>query len=346
MARKPAWWHVLQSSKNEARLAVDLYNRSGNERQLEAFIVHMSMGWLKLLQANALNSGGDPYVRGNGNRRIRHPDGDWTYKSLHTMAYEYFPEKDARAVNLTFFTGLRNRIEHRHEKNIASLVSGRTQSYLLNYESTLVEMFGEAESLATELRFPLFVSTITGDGVQAIKAIRQAVPKGILEWIQDFDTDVDESVTRDQSFEFRVFLLPHTGPKTKADAAMTFVREEELDESERKVLDQVRTVVREKQVPVESLGSMRAGQVVDAVCEQIPEFTMNWHTRAWKYFKVRPDARTKNRSATRSDFCRYSAPFERYVYTQSWVDFLIRKFSDPATRVEILGLKTGSTEEN
>lgn len=51
MAPRPRWWHQLQSSKNEARLAIDLYNRSGSERQLEAFIVHMSMAWLRLMQA-------------------------------------------------------------------------------------------------------------------------------------------------------------------------------------------------------------------------------------------------------------------------------------------------------
>ena len=258
---------------------------------------------------------------------------------------EYFPANDARAINLAFFTGLRNRIEHRHEKNIASLVSGRTQAYLLNYESTLVELFGDGESLGSELRFPLFVSTITGDGIKAAKAVRAAVPKGVLEWIQDYDAGIDEAVARDQRFEFRVFLLPHTGPKSEADASMTFVRESDLDDSERKVLDQVRTVIREKQVPVESLGSMRAGQVVDAVREHIPEFTMHWHTQAWKFFKVRPNASGRNRAATRSDFCRYSAPFEQYVYTQTWVEFLVRKFGDATPRAEILGHRTHDSGE-
>jgi hypothetical protein len=44
MARRPQWWHRLQASKGEVRLAVDLYNRSGHERHLEAFIIHMTLG--------------------------------------------------------------------------------------------------------------------------------------------------------------------------------------------------------------------------------------------------------------------------------------------------------------
>jgi len=72
MPRKSRWWYVLQDSKNEVRLAVDLYNRSGMERQLEAFIVHMSMGWLKLLQAHFEKTGLDIFIRDERGWRIRH----------------------------------------------------------------------------------------------------------------------------------------------------------------------------------------------------------------------------------------------------------------------------------
>jgi hypothetical protein len=49
MAPRPKWWHKLQASKQEALLAVDLYNRSGESRRLEAFVVHMQIAWLYLL---------------------------------------------------------------------------------------------------------------------------------------------------------------------------------------------------------------------------------------------------------------------------------------------------------
>lgn len=40
MAARRRYWYQLQASKGEARLAVDLHNRSGDEPRLEAFIVH------------------------------------------------------------------------------------------------------------------------------------------------------------------------------------------------------------------------------------------------------------------------------------------------------------------
>jgi len=196
VAPRPRWWHQLQASKNEALLAVDLYNRSGAERQLEAFIVHMSMAWLKLLQANFERDGKDTHIRDRRGRRQRTSGGDWATKSI----------------NLHFFILLRNKIEHRFERDIAALVSGKTQSYLLNYERFLSETFGTTEGLANLLRFPLFISSITDDAVEALKAVRRRVPKAILEFVQDYELALDPGVTSDQTYEFRVHLMPQSGP--------------------------------------------------------------------------------------------------------------------------------------
>jgi Domain of unknown function (DUF3644) len=176
MAPRHRWWHQLQTSKREVVLAVDLYNRSGQERQLEAFIVHMSMGWLKLLQASAERDGDDLYIRDARGRRVRAQDGEWLHKPLKTLAEEFFPDKDPRLANLLFFVRLRNKIEHRYERDIASLVAGRTQALLLNYETTLVDLFGASEGLSNQLCFPLFLSSITEDAVKALKCSGPSAP--------------------------------------------------------------------------------------------------------------------------------------------------------------------------
>lgn len=332
MPPRPRWWHTLQAAKNEARLAVDLYNRQGNERQLEAFLVHMAMAWLKLMQAYTEKTGGDLYIRDKARRRIRHEDGGWRYKASSQLLKELLPENDPRRVNIEFFTGLRNRIEHRHENNIAALVAGRTQAHLLNFEETLVEWFGADEALAAELRFPLFVSSITQDAVAAVKRVRAQVPVAVLEWIQDFDAAIEPSIAEEQAFDFRIYLIPHKGPKTEADAAMTYVNANDLSDEQNAVVDQVRTIIREKQVPVADLGNLRPAQVVTKVDAAISRpFTMHLHTQSWRYFKARPPKDADNKAATRADFCRWNPAFEQYVYTEAWVGFLNRKLSDDAT---------------
>jgi hypothetical protein len=70
--------HTLQSSKAEVLLAVDLYNRSVNERQLEAFVVHMNLGWTKLLQArtDASTYSGDATAEHSRGFQWAHPISD------------------------------------------------------------------------------------------------------------------------------------------------------------------------------------------------------------------------------------------------------------------------------
>jgi hypothetical protein len=338
MAPRPRWWHQLQASKNEATLAVDLYNRSGRERQLEAFIVHMSMGWLKLLQARGERDGVDLYVRDKQGHRIRSQDGDWLCKPLGVLAAEYFDGKDPRLSNLMFFIKLRNRIEHRYEREIATLVSGRTQALILNYETTLVELFGAEEGLSQELRFPLFLSSLTDDATEALKTLRKRVPKGVLEWLRDFDASLDPDLAADQKFDFRVHLIPHTGAKTEADSAMTFVRFEELTEEQLGTMRQVQTIIREKQIPVSGLNELLPTEVARRVAAAIgrPFHVSSHHSKAWKFFGVRPLEGADDPTKTNADFCRWNKPFNRYVYTEAWVDFLIRKFSDEDAYNELL----------
>src|SRR4051794_23135071 len=112
MTRSRAWFQ-LQASKNEVRLAVDLYNRTPQARSLEAFVVHMSIGWLKLLQARYERDGDDIYVRDQRGWRQRTRDGDYVTKPLSQMLEEVFEPSDPVRKNVEFFVGLRNRIEHR-----------------------------------------------------------------------------------------------------------------------------------------------------------------------------------------------------------------------------------------
>jgi hypothetical protein len=331
---KPPWWHTLQTSKNEAVLAIDLYNRSGKERQLEAFIVHMSLAWLRLMQAKTERDSGERslYSLDKRGHRQRAKDGDWVMKPLSALTDEVLTTpNDPVKANLEFFTSLRHKVEHRHARHIAALVAGKTQAHLLNYENTLVAWFGTDESVAHELRFPLFVSSITGDAVDALKAVAKRVPKGLREWIRDYDSALDPQVAQAQAYDFRVYLIPHTGPKSTADAAMTFVNPDDLDDRQKATVEQVQTIIRDRQVPVSNLDKLVASDVAKRVSAGLGvEFGVHkHHTKAWKHYKIRPATSATDQTKTRADFCVYDATFRQHVYTQSWVEYLIRKLADP-----------------
>jgi hypothetical protein len=206
------------------------------------------------------------------------------------------------------------------------LVAGRTQAHLLNYEQTIIELFGADDGLAEELRFPLFLSSITGDAVASLKAVRARVPKGVLEWVQDSDTSVEPDIAADQRFDFKIYLVPYKGAKTEADAAMTFVHEDELTDEQRGVMDQVRTIIRDRTVPVGDVDEFLPRQVVEQVNAKIDrEFTLHMHMQAWRHFEGRRPSGSADKYKTKIQFCYWNKLVSKYVYTPAWVNFLVRK---------------------
>lgn len=338
MAPRPRWWHVLQSSKDEAVLAIDLYNRWGQQRHLEAFIVHMSLAWLRLFQAKVEHDSGDLYTRDSRGRRIRGEDGDWRTKPLAKLTSELFAANDPRRFSLEFFTGLRNKIEHRYEKDIASLVAGKTQAHVLNYERTLVDWFGSKESVAQELRFPIFLSSITDDAVEAVKRVAARVPRRVRQWVYDFDANLDPAVSSDQAFDFRILLIPLTGTKTTADLAMTFVRLDDLDDEQRAVIDCAQTIIRDKQVPVANLDKYVATEVARAVAERLGHpFSVTEHTACWKHFGIRPPSGSPTPETTDAKYCVWDRIAKRHLYTNAWIKKLATDLADPVAFESVCG---------
>jgi hypothetical protein len=81
---------MLQAAKKEARLAVDLYNRSVAERSLEGFVLHMHIAWLYMLHARFLRDGVDfRYRKPNGH--FERVDGEVKTWELARCVREEFP---------------------------------------------------------------------------------------------------------------------------------------------------------------------------------------------------------------------------------------------------------------
>src|SRR3954447_5840160 len=125
---------MVEAAKHEARLAVDLYNRSSAERTLEAFVVHMHLAWLYMLQAHFRRTGVDyRYRKANGH--FERVDGEPKTWDLARCLREEMPdESNSVRRNVEFFIGLRNKIEHRYERLLSAAVAGKTQALVMNFE--------------------------------------------------------------------------------------------------------------------------------------------------------------------------------------------------------------------
>lgn len=339
MSRPAKWWHTLQASKNEARLAVDLYNRSTRERSLEGFVVHMNLAWLYLFHARFQRDDIDfrYWLDGRRLKRVRGEPQTWGLRRC--LQEEYADENDPVRRNVEFFIELRDKIEHRYAELIATVVAGKTQAHVLNYEEALTERFGARESLGDALRFPVFTSSLTPSAVTALKRSHRKLPKRVSDFIREYDASVPEEVQGDWRYDFRVLLLPQTGPKSDADAVVRFVREDEMTEEQRGARDVVQTIVREKAVPVQNKGKHKPSKVAALVEEQLGVrfSTFAHHTPAWQHYGVRPDKHAARPEVTDERYCVWDEPHNDYLYTDAWVKKLVKDLADPKRFEEVTG---------
>ena len=242
--------------------------------------------------------------------------------------------------NVEFFIGFRNKIEHHYERLLEALVAGKCQSHILNYEATLVELFGQEEGLADQLRFPIFVSSLTEDAVEALKQTHKRLPKRLTRYVEEFDAALDEEVRNDHRYDFRVLLIPQTGPKTEADVAMRFVRLDELP-AEAALRPRRRADDRSRQAgagaerrPVQALRRLSRGREgargeVQGRAQTMPApGAITWSGRL---------AGDGNPARTKAQYCVYDEPHGDYVYTDAWVKHLIKELSDPKTFKKVIG---------
>ncbi len=207
---------------------------------------------------------------------------------------------------------------------------------MINFEEELVGTFGDAHSLADRLRFPLFVESITApDKKEAIAGTRAL--KAAQTVLAQFDAGLEAEVLEDQRYDFRIRLVPILGPKSTADAAFEFVKLAELTEEERRVMTEAgragKVITKVKSVPVSAKGQMLPKRVVSEVQKRVPfEFNVTVHTRLWKHFKLHPAAWVApDGGETVSQYCVANEPTRQYVYTQAWVDKIVKEIGTPET---------------
>ena len=323
MSRPARYRHSLSCAKEEALLACDLYNERRRARNLEAFLVHMGMAWNNLLQAIFIKDRVNVFFKNARGRFERTPEGDRKTLSTREMLRRVFPD-DQHPVrkNVEFFVGLRDKVEHRltaeQQRNLRDIVGGKSQAYLRNFEKTLVEHF-PGESVADQLHLPLFLSVLDEEAIKAIKSVRATLPKDVVTYIESFEAHVADVTIQSEHYDFRIFLVPHLGKKGDADLAVEFIDLSKMTAEEASGVSKAMVIARDRHVEVANLERMKASEVVQKVKLSCPSFTMNFHTEAWRFFKVRPRSNATDKTRTEAKYCVYDRAHNDYLYTDAWV---------------------------
>lgn len=322
---------MVQASKDEMLLAVELWNSCGPATP-QAFVVHAQIAWRLLCHAKCERDGVDYWHRKNG-RRFR-VNGEFRTWELSRCVRRLYSEADPIRKNIEFFIAIRDKIEHRWADDVATVVAGKVQALILNYEDELRSWFDE--SLADELRFPIFLSSLSKDATEAVGRVWKDLPSHLTSFIQGYEDSLAEEVASDPRYEFRVHLIPQVGPKT-GSAWIEFLRADDLTDEQRHELSRMVTIIREKQVPVHDLGQLRPTDVAERVAQGL----VCWfrvtphHARAWRHFEVRPPNGAASPEATDSRYCVYDSAHGDYLYTEAWVRKLITELADPERFTEV-----------
>ncbi|MBX3098596.1 MAG: DUF3644 domain-containing protein [Salinibacterium sp.] len=327
------WVSTLRTSLAEAALAVRLYNDSSEPRAFEAFVIHMHVAWLYALHARFERDGTDVRYRSTHDpKQFVLIDGEPKRWELARCALERWPdERDPVRLNLEFFIALRNKLEHRHDRsdaNLAVAVSGHSQALLLNYESEVTTTFGQEYSLASVLRFPVFIGTFTTEGEAALRKLRNELPSELRTFIANFHSGLETDLVDDPRFELRLRVVLEKVNRDPEALSMQFTRWDDMsDEEKESVLAMGRrgqTVVREQQRSVVGLGLIRPQECERRVNQAIP-FGFNSHhfLRAWQIKQIRPPRDSATPERTDERYCVFDALSSSYGYTEAWVAWLI-----------------------
>ena len=239
---------------------------------------------------------------------------------------EYFRNSNPPArKNLEFLLGLRNKIEHRDLPQLDEIIYGECQSALMNLEDHLVKEFGPQFGLSDSLAFSLQFSRIRpSEQRQAFKSmIKEA--KLVFDYIETFKASLSDQILNDVGYAFRFFLVPKVANRqNSADAAIEFVRLDDLDDEQRTAFKNLTVLSKERHVPVSNVDKKKPAEVVKCVSSKLPFiFKMHHHTKAWKYFNVRPPGGSKKAHLTDSKYCVYDSAHKDYLYTSAWIEKLI-----------------------
>lgn len=335
MARLKKHWQIVKASRDEACLAARLYNDPSEVRSFEAFVVHMHLAWLYLLHAELTRDGVDyRYHRNDNPRLLVKVDGEPKQWELAKCVSHRWPTSaDPTRLNLEFFIGLRNKIEHRYARQqdaLTVMLGGHAQALLLNYEAELTSVFGVEESLATRLRFPVFIGSFTDSGERSLRKLRRDLPAPLRTFIADFHSGLSEETQSDPRFELRLRVTNELAPKDPDALALRFTRYDDLTEDQKAAFVELGrqgvVITRERQRRVVGHGLKKPRLVAAEVAEAIPfVFNMNHFAKAWKALKIRPLAGAEHPEVTDEKYCVYDERHNDYGYTQAYVKKLIRE---------------------
>ena len=331
---------LVTKAREAALLALDIYNRPATVFRSEGFLVMMVIAWTSVLHAVFQRESVDYFYKDSeGKHELI--EGDLKAWELSQCVKRYYSGQTNPIVNnLEFAILLRNKIEHRFVPALDVHVAGECQALLLNFDELLTKEFGAYYSLREHLAVPLQTSSMrTSDQTEALRRFQGKNYDELIEFLDEFRSNLHEEIYSDSRYSFRVYLIPKIGNhRSSSDAAFEFVKYDPSKPAEMAALRKQVALIKDRQIPVVNPDGCKPSKVARLVSEAIGRpFTIYNHRQAYLKYKIRKTGIAPDSCKTK--YCSYDAVHEDYVYTKGWVDFLVQRLTDAQEYDAVISFK-------
>lgn len=337
---------LLAKARESAVLAVETYNRPSASFRSGAYIVLMVIAWTSLFHAMFLRRNIKPYHRKPNSKRFQKIDGDYKRWEFAECVRQHFKNDNPPIrKNLEFFVGLRNKIEHRSMPALDADIFGECQAMLLNFEDTICSEFGDRYAINGGLSLALQSSRFgTKQKPPAGKSQAARTFSLVKSYIDQFRSSLSTEVYSDLAYSFKVYLVPKVGAHASKEAvAVEWVKYDPTKPEEMKQYEKVVALIKPKEVRVANLDLLKPSEVAKKVAVAIgrPFNVSHHHVICYRHFNARPKTGAADPKACDTRYCVYDAAHRDYLYTQEWVEHLVKSLSDNATYEFLFTKKTG-----
>jgi len=253
------------------------------------------------------------------------------------LIVDAFPNDEQRGLraNVKYWVDIRNAVAHRYLPALDSLVIPKAQAGLLNFEEALIAAFGKVYALAESLTVPLQLSGFRDPSVLLSRKKMQAqLPVDVQAFLTQAD-EVGPDLLADRTFQMRVAFVPVVPASGRnPDAVSYFIKPDDIPTELAETLD--RYVVLSK-FATSDRPNFSATEVISEVQRRTShKFNAIQHAEVARQLGARPPKGASD-ATTNLRFAEYITSFMRYLYTQAWIDELVKELKDPVNFEMIVG---------
>lgn len=333
--------HRVVKARESALAAIQNYNNPTATFRTGTYLILMIVAYTSLFHA-IFEREAVSYVRRNEKGEAQKiAGGDVLWDALESAQYyaanysdRYLDDQNPKLLlgmieNIRLLLPIRHVFEHRDMPPLDATLAAHCQSMLFNFETILNKEFTSYYSINSSLAVTLQFSTARNDAaIAAARRFHSQEYTELKQYINNFHVGLTDDIIENPAFAFRVWLIPKPAKEArKSDISIEYVQLDFENPDQIAALDNSIVAIKQSIKLVSNTGLLKPKEVSEKVTKATGRtFTSSTHhARAWRHFKVRPEAGSAEPHKTIGDFCVYDEPHKDYVYTSAWVGFLIKQ---------------------